>query len=167
VQQQRPGEAGPGLELGHQAVDVVDVLGALDLGDHDDVELAADLGDGGRDVVERPRRVEAVDPGPQLGADPGVPRPAHLDQPGPGGLLVGGGHAVLEVGQQDVHPRCHVGHLGDHLRVGRREEVDHPRGREGDLPHRVGRTDRQGAEEVLGGTHRASTVTPALLSRTP
>jgi hypothetical protein len=59
--------AGLGLELGEQAVDVVDVLGALDLRDHDDVELVADLGDEGREVVEHPRRVEAVDPRPELG----------------------------------------------------------------------------------------------------
>ena len=38
-------EAGLGLELGEQAVDVVDVLGPLDLRDHDHVELVADLGD--------------------------------------------------------------------------------------------------------------------------
>ena len=38
VHEQRLGEPGLGLELGEQAVDVVDVLGALDLGDHDDVE---------------------------------------------------------------------------------------------------------------------------------
>ena len=35
---------GLGLELGEQPVDVVDVLGALDLGDHDHVEAVADLG---------------------------------------------------------------------------------------------------------------------------
>jgi hypothetical protein len=150
VQQQRPGEAGPGLELGHQAVDVVDVLGALDLGDHDDVEPVADLGHRRGEVVERPRRVEAVHPGPQLGAAPPIPRPPGVEQPGPGGLLVVRPHPVLEVGQQDVDLRGHVRHLGHHLLVGGREEVDHPRRREGDLPHRVGRPDRKGTEEVLG-----------------
>jgi hypothetical protein len=38
-------EAGLGLELGEEAVDVVDVLGALDLRDHDHVERVADGGD--------------------------------------------------------------------------------------------------------------------------
>ena len=66
VDEDRPAEPGLGLELGEQAVDVVDVLGALDLGDHDHVEAVADLGHGGGEVVERPRRVERVDPGPQL-----------------------------------------------------------------------------------------------------
>ncbi len=36
-------DAGSGLELGEQPVDVVDVLGALHLGDHDDVEPVTDL----------------------------------------------------------------------------------------------------------------------------
>ena len=40
VHEQRLGEAGLGLELGEEPVDVVDVLGALDLRDHDHVELA-------------------------------------------------------------------------------------------------------------------------------
>ncbi len=55
-----------GLELGEQAVDVVDVPGALDLRDHHHVELVADLGDELRDVVEHPRRLERVDARPQL-----------------------------------------------------------------------------------------------------
>ena len=45
VDEDRPVEARLGLELGEQAVDVVDVPGALDLGDHHHVELVADLGD--------------------------------------------------------------------------------------------------------------------------
>ena len=49
-----------------------------------DVELVADLGDGGGEVVEAPRRVERVDPGPQLGVAEvdvlGRPRPG---RPGP------------------------------------------------------------------------------------
>ena len=45
VDQDRPLEAGLRLELGQQPVDVVDVPGALDLGDHHDLELVADLAD--------------------------------------------------------------------------------------------------------------------------
>src|SRR5690606_41963078 len=45
VDLQRLGQAGPGLELGQDPVDVVDVLGALHLGDHDHVELDADRRD--------------------------------------------------------------------------------------------------------------------------
>ena len=80
VDQQRLGETGLGLELGEQAIDVVDVLGAFDLGDHDDVERLRRLRcTSGSEVVEDPRRVEAVDPSPELGvADVdgrGRPRP--------------------------------------------------------------------------------------------
>ena len=52
VHQDRPLQPGLGLELGEQPVDVVDVLGALHLRDHHHVELVADLGDQGGQVVE-------------------------------------------------------------------------------------------------------------------
>ena len=48
-------ETGLGLELGQQAVDVVNVLGTLDLGNHHDVERVARLENGRREVVETPR----------------------------------------------------------------------------------------------------------------
>ena len=99
-----------------------------------------------------PRRVERVDPGPQLGVGV-VPGLGDLDQPGAGVLLLGRRDGVLEVGQQHVDGRRDVGHLADHLRVVRRQEVDDPRRPERDVPHRLGRTDRQRAEEVLRGTH--------------
>ena len=66
VHEDRPVEAGLRLELGEQPVDVVDVLGSLDLGDHDHVERVAGFEHGGGQVVEPPRRVEAVDPRPEL-----------------------------------------------------------------------------------------------------
>ena len=54
VDQQRLGQSGAGLELGQQPIDVVDVLGALDLRDHDHVETVADLADQRGQVVEHP-----------------------------------------------------------------------------------------------------------------
>ena len=57
-----------GLELRQQLVHVVDVPGAFDLGDHDDVELVADLRDEPRQIVEHPGAVQAVDAGPELAA---------------------------------------------------------------------------------------------------
>ena len=132
VHEQRLGEPGLRLELGEQAVDVVDVLGALDLGDHDDVEPVADLADERGEIVEHPRRVEAVDPGPQLGVAE-VDLLADLHQPGASGLLRVRGDGVLEIAQQDVDLGRDVGELGRHLVQVRREEVDHPRRRERDL----------------------------------
>ena len=66
VEEDRPADSGLRFELGDEAVGVVDVLGTLDLGDHDHVEAVTDLGDGGGEVVEHPRRVESVDAGPEL-----------------------------------------------------------------------------------------------------
>src|SRR3546814_13385531 len=54
-------------DLCEEAVDVVDVLGPLDLRDHDPVELVADRRHQAHEVVEHPGRVEGVDSGPQLG----------------------------------------------------------------------------------------------------
>ena len=152
VHEERLGEPGLRLELGEEPVDVVDVLGALDLRDHDHVELLAHLGDGGDEVVEAPRRVEAVDPRPELRVGR-APRLAHLHEPGAGGLLVRRGHAVLEVAQEDVDGGRDVGDLRHHLRVRAREEVDDPRRLERDLAHRLGRADGERAEEVLGAAH--------------
>ncbi len=152
VDQEGLGEIRLGLELGQQAVDVVDVFGALDLGDHDDVELVADLGDQGGEVVERPRGVERVHTGPELcGAH--VDGLADLDEPGACCLFVGGGHAVFEVAEEDVDLRCDVGDLRDHLLVRRREEVNHSRRGEWDLTDRSRGTDGERFEEVLGATH--------------
>src|SRR6185436_17857252 len=78
VDEQRAADPGPGFQLGQEAVHEVDVPGPLDLGDHDDVELVADLAHHLGQVVEHPGRVEAVDPGPQLGVTQ-VHLPAHPD----------------------------------------------------------------------------------------
>ena len=42
VDQDRLGDAVPGFELGEQLVEIMNVPGALDLGQHDHVELVAD-----------------------------------------------------------------------------------------------------------------------------
>ncbi len=60
-----------------------------------------------------------------------------LDQALARGDLAVDRDGVLEVAQQDVDRRGDVGHLGDHLLVREVEEVDHPRGLEGDLASRA------------------------------
>ena len=55
------------FELRQQLVEIVDVPGPLDLGQHDDVELVADGADDLDHVVERPGRIERVDARPQPG----------------------------------------------------------------------------------------------------
>ena len=111
--------------------------------------------DGRGQVVEAPGRVQGVDPGPELGGAE-VGGAGHLDQAGPGRLLVAGRHPVLQVGQQHVDLGGHVGDLGHHLGVRGREEVDHPRRAHRDLADRLGRAHGQRSEEVLGVAHRTS-----------
>ena len=146
---QRLGQPGLGLELCEQPVDVVDVLGPLDLGDHDDVECLAGLEHGGREVVEAPRGVEAVDPRPELGVAE-VDGLGDFDQTGPCRLLVSGRDTVFEVGEQHVDLADHARHLAAHLLVRRGEEVDHPTRADRDLAERRGGADGERLEEILG-----------------
>ena len=148
-------QAGLGLELGEQPVDVVDVPGALDLRHHDHLELVPDLGHQRGQVVEDPRALERVDPRPQRGlAEIGLLRDA--DQALARGLLAVGGDGVLEIAQQDVGLLDHVGHLGDHLLVRGVEEMDHPRGLDRHLEHGIGGSDRERLGEVTWVAHGVS-----------
>ena len=142
-------QAGLRLQLGQQAVHVVDVPRSLDLGDHDHVELVADLGDELREVVQHPRAVEAVHARPELGVAE-VDLLADPDQALAGGLLAVGRDRVLEVAEQDVGLLGHVRHLRRHLLVRGVEEMDHPRGLERDLAWRIGRADARGLKKSRG-----------------
>ena len=164
VDQDRPVEAGLGLELGEQPVDVVDVLGALHLRHHDHVELVADLGHERGEVVEHPRAVERVDPGPEL-RRPEVGGLADVDQALAGLLLVLRLDRVLEVAEQHVDGADHAGHLGGHLLVAGVEEVDRAARPGRDVAQRRGSPDGERGEEVLGGTCHGAQTTAARASR--
>ena len=140
------------LELGEQAVHVVDVPGPLDLGDHDHLELVADLGHQAKQVVEHPRALERVDPCPERRVAE-VGRLRDLDQPLASRLLAVGRDRVLEVAQQDVRLGGHLGHLGRHLLVRGVEEVDHPRGLDRDLGGRLGGADGERISELAWISH--------------
>ena len=152
MDQKRLLESGPGFELSQQAVHVMDVPGAFDLGHHDDVELVPDGAHEFGDVVEHPGAVEAVDAGPEL-AGSEIRVLSDLDQALSRGDLLVGRHGVFEVAQQHVALGDHVGDLGRHLRITRIEEVDHARGAQGDLVQRVRGPEGHGLEEVFGVTH--------------
>src|SRR5580658_5212268 len=107
-----------------QLVEVVDVPGALDLGQHDDIELVADGGDDLGDVVERPRRIERVDARPQSGRAV-VVGAAHLDEAAPRRLLGVGRNGVLQIAEHDVDLADEVRNLGAQLLQVRRDEMDH------------------------------------------
>jgi hypothetical protein len=61
----------------------------------------------------------------------------------------------LRVSKNDVNCRDDVAQLGNHLLVGRREEVNHPAWAEGDLADGLGGSDGEGLEEVFGAAHNA------------
>ena len=67
-------QAGLGLELGEQAVDVVDVLGALDLGDHDHVERLAGLESPPRSGRRDPTASRGCSPASRAGSSPMLDR---------------------------------------------------------------------------------------------
>ena len=152
VDEQRLCQAGLGFELGEQAVDVVDVPRALDLRDHDHVELVADLGHELGQVIEHPGALERVDAGPQLCVAE-VRLLGDLDQSLAGRDLLLDRNGVLEVAEQDVGLLRHIGDLRRHLLVRGVEEVDHPGGAEGDLAQGLGRVEGQRFEEVAGVSH--------------
>ena len=161
MDEDRPGQAGAGLELGEDPVDVVDVLGALDLGHDDDVDRVADLGDERRQVVEDPGTVEGVDPRPELGVLAEVGGLGDLDEPGARRLLPVRLDGVLEVAHEHVHRADHPRDLGRHLLVAGVEEVEHPARAGGYLGDRRRRPHRKGLEEVLGAAHgRQRSATP-------
>src|SRR5437762_1010656 len=137
VHQKRAPELVARLELGEEAVGVVDVPRPLDLGDHDDLEPIADLADQPHHVVEEPRAVEAVDARPERRVAE-VDLAADADEALACVDLAIGGNRVLEIAEEDVGLRRDVRQLGGHLRVGRVEEVDHARRLHRDLERRHG-----------------------------
>ena len=55
MNENRPLEFRFRLELCQKSIDIVNVFWTFDLRNHDDIELVADLGNGGNDVIEAPR----------------------------------------------------------------------------------------------------------------
>ena len=142
------------LELGEELVEIMDVPGALDLGQHDDVQLVADLADDLDDVVQHPRAVEAVDAGPQAGGAE-IGGLGHLDEALASGFLGIGGNRVLQIAENHVHLLGDIRHLGAHLLQVRRHEMDHAL-----KPHRqlaiwCGRADGERLEELARQLHES------------
>src|SRR6185312_2829557 len=139
------------------------VPGALDLGDHHDVEFVPDLAHERGQVIEHPRRLEAVDPRPELGLAE-LHLLADADQAIASGLLAIDRYRVLQVSEQDVHGRRDVGDLRDHLLVGEVQEMDHPRGLERDLQDRRGGADRERLSEVTRVSQSSSLLIDSVLN---
>jgi hypothetical protein len=155
VHEERFADPGFGFELGEQLVDVVNVPGARDRGNHDDVEPVADLAHEAGQVVENPGAVEAVDTGPELtAAEVGVL--GDFDQALASRHLVVDLDRIFQIAEHDVAFLREIRCLGHHLLVARVKEMDHPRGPEGDLARRIGCANRLGPKEVSGSAHRFS-----------
>ena len=114
VDQNRPLDRVAGFELGQELVKIVNVPGAFDLGQHDDVELVTDRGDQFGDVVEHPRRIERVDPRPQTGRAE-IDRLGHGDETIARGFLGVGGNGVFEIAEHDVDLTHQLRNLRSHL----------------------------------------------------
>jgi hypothetical protein len=147
----------PGFELGEQLVEIMDIPGALDLGQHDHVELGADRGHDLDDVVQAPWRVERVDPGPQAGGAE-VMRLRHRDEAGARRELGVRRHRVLEIAEHDVDLGDQLAHLGAHLLDMRRHEVDHALKPDRQFAQRRGRADRQRLVEIARKLHATALI---------
>ncbi len=147
-----------GFELGEQLVEIMDVPRALDLGQHDHVELVADGGDDLDDVVEHPGRVERIDPRPQSGRAE-IARLRHGDEAGARRLLGIGRDCVFEIAEHHVDLMNELRDLGAHLLEVRRHEMDHALELDRQLAQRRRRSDRKRLEEIARQFH-AATSTP-------
>ena len=114
----------PCFELRQQLIEIMDVPGAFDLRQHDDVELVADGGDDLDNVVEHPRRIERVDARPQAGVAE-LAGLRHGDEAGARRLLGVGRNGIFEIAEHHVDLTDQLRHPGPHFLVMRRHEMDH------------------------------------------
>ena len=112
------------FEQGDVLIDEVDIPGPLDLGDHDHVELVADMLDDLAEVVEYPRAVQRIDAHPHAGIGEIVVC-QHFDEAGTRRLLGVDRNGVLEVAAHYIALAGSLGRLGADLFDVWRKEVDH------------------------------------------
>ena len=155
MNEDRLGQAVPRLELGEKLVDIMDVPGAFDLGNHHHVELVADGADDFGDIVQNPRTVECVDPRPQAGFAH-VQASGHVDEAAARRILRIGGNRVLQIAEQHVHPADEIGKLAPHLLILGREEMDHPFGTHRQFTQRFRGAGGERLVEMGGQLHGSS-----------
>ena len=154
VNEDRPLEPVARLEQGEILVDEMDVPFAFDLRRHDDVELVADLAHEPGHIVDKPGRIERVDPRPQ-GGRAEIGRLRHCDQAVPGRLLGFDRNRVLEVAEHDVDLAGKLRRFRAHLFVVRRHEMDHSLESQRQFEERARRADRKRIEISARGFHRS------------
>src|SRR6266545_7164224 len=135
----------------------MDVPRSLDLRNHNHVQLVADLGNDGQDIIEDPRAVEAVDARPQRRV-PELVLLRDFDQALPRRLLVRRRNGVLEVPQQYIDPGDELRDLRADLLVLRRKEMNHAIRSRRDLTLWRGRADREWPVKRPGVTHLSGSL---------
>ena len=153
MDQDRPFQLVPGFKLRQQLVEVIDVPRSIDFGQHDHVELIADRRDDLGDVVERPRRVERVDAGPQSGRTE-FGRPRHSDESVTRRLLGIDRNSVFEVAQHDVNLPNQLRHFRPHLFDVRRNEMNHALEPHGQFAERRRSADGERGIKLARKLHR-------------
>ena len=149
VDQNRLFDLVPRFELRQQLVEIVDVPGTVDFRQHDDVELAADRAHDLGHIVERPRRIERIDAGPQPGRAE-FDRLGHFDEARARGLLGLDRNGVLQIAEHDVDLFGELGHLGAQLFQMRRHEMDHALEPHRQVAHGRRRADGERSKELAG-----------------
>jgi hypothetical protein len=141
-----------GFKLGEQLIEIMNVPGALDLGQHDDIELLPDGGDDLGYVVEHPGRVERVDARPQSGLAE-LANFRHGDEARARRLLGVGWNGVFQIAEHNIDLRHQLRHLGAHFFDMRRHEMNHALEPQRQVAQRRGCADRQRLEEIARQFH--------------
>ena len=152
------------FQLSEELVEIVDIPGSFDLGQHDHVEPLAHRADDLDHVVEYPRRVECVDARPQAGCAEVIGF-CHRDETCPRRLLGIGRDCVLQIAEHYVDLCDQLRHLGAHFLDMRRHEMDHAFKLDRQLAQRRWRADRQRLEEVARELHLPNPSSPTGCSR--
>ena len=150
-----------GFELRQKLIEIMDVPGAFDLRQHDDVELLADRGDDLANIVEHPRRVERVDARPQSGLAE-IATLGHGDEAVARGRFGVRRNGILEIAEHHVDLMHQLGHPRAHFLDMRRHEMDHALEPQRQVAQRRRRPDRERLEEIARQFHR---TIPQLLDR--
>ncbi len=134
-------------------IDEMHVPRPLDLGQHHDVELVADLAHDPRHVVEKPRRIQRVDANPEPRRAK-IARTGHRDETFTRVRLRLDRNRILEIAQHDVDLGRQFSGLGANSFVVRRHEMDHALQPRRQFDERTRRADRQRLEKLAWGSHR-------------
>jgi hypothetical protein len=152
VDQNRLPQAMPCLELRQKLIEVMNVPGAFDLRQHDDVEFGPDRAHDLNDVIERPGGVQRIDARPQARRAE-FRRPRHLDETRARRRLGVDRDRVFKIAEHHVDLPDEVRHLRAHLLDVRRHEMDHALEPHRQFAQRVRRADCEWGVEGAGVLH--------------